>query len=183
MRGLNTQTGLYHAPPNTGKRHLQKPTHSPETTFSLKSLKSQWPPKLSQKSNNNTLTTAFRRHTRSTIPHKPLYFIFRVALLSQWKCRIAPLCNASWLVSSAWYDRPSDYTGLMEQLVWPWWHAPKWEVSYLVSSLVKFRPIASNQMFGVPKGSVLRALRFIMYTTQHSHGYWTPTICRWDTGI
>ena len=141
ITGLNTQTGLYHAPPNTGKRYMQKPTHSPATTFSLKSLKSQWPPKLSQKSNNNTLTTTFRWHTRSTIPHKPLYFLFRVASLSQWKSLFAPLCNAPWLVSSVLYDRPSDYTGLMEQMFWPWCQYPEVGSQQPCFQSAKFRPI------------------------------------------
>ena len=74
---------------------------------------------------------------------------------------------------SAAFDRPSDYTGLTEQLVWPW------QCTKVGGQLPCFQSwqISSNpieQMFGVPKGSVLGALWFIMYTTQHSHGYRTP---------
>ena len=153
MTGLNTQTDLYHAPPNTGKRHLQKPTHSPATAFSLKSLKNQWPPKLSQKSNNNTLTTAFRQHTRSTIPHKPQ----KTTFYSEWHhCHnrkvILHLYVMCLGLSTAFYM-------IDHQIILDWWNnwfgpggnAQKCEVSYRVSSLVKFCPIPSNRCLVFPR--------------------------------
>ena len=147
MTGLNTQTCLYHAPPNTEKRHLQKPTHSPATTFSLKSLKCRWPPKLNQKSNNNNHFQAAYKVYHST-QNTPLSIRSGIIVTMEML-----YCTSMRLDLSAAFDM------IDHQIILDWWNnwfdlggnAPKWEVSYLVSSLVKFRPIPSNRCLVFPR--------------------------------
>ena len=112
---------------------------------------------------DNKLQSAYEAYT---IQRKLLYFLFRMIYLLQCDCS-----NTPGFISSVRHNRsPNPILNRLTELFGLGSDALKWVVSYLQHRFqsVQISSIKSNPMeliFGVPQGSVLGPLLFIMYTT------------------